>query len=195
MRCLCWVVSLIATVTFGNASLISLEFTDSHICDQYYLSKVLRTRESHPIIIHLHLVGYLLKFNDIRVSYFDKNNNILSCDIYSQQIHQETSSCARKELHDNAMKEDMLILSSPIHSSGEYLEVCLVPDVPDLNFTNVSQPTQSPTSKSRISAPTHPFMSTQAILIPLILFSLIAFGGLSYYFQLYRHLPFCAKPR
>jgi hypothetical protein len=187
--------------TFLSITLFVAPFESSHlsfkflkdVCEDSLLNNKHQT---------LHLSTPNRRFLAFTLTHFDMNSKPINCEIYQSNSHQSElfPQCERKDISSLYSLDDELEI--PFHSdqSGGSLQICLIPDIIDMdinstNSTSPRQPTPSPSSKTTISAPTHPFMSTQAILIPLIFFAIITFGGLSYHFELYRHLPFCSKPR
>jgi hypothetical protein len=171
---------------------LSFTFTDA-ICERSAIQEDMKN-----VDILFVISGQLIS-QAVRVSQISKDLQVINCVDYGEGNGKLPSSqCERKEVI--FVRKEQLGVSFLTHSSGKYLEVCLLPDILDMNSTNSSksEPTSAPSIGTRVidlSGHPHPFMSTQAILIPLIFFALIVFGGLSYHFELYRHLPYCAKPR
>jgi hypothetical protein len=197
MKLVRWVISSFLSVTLAESSSLSFQFHQNN-CDDAPLSShdELTTGD---LILHLSSPRRLLPFT---ITQFDQNFKAIKCQIYESdyRLSQRFPDCERKGLSADFVDEMEIPFRS--HNSRGSLQICLIPSISDseTNSTNSTSqplptPPPSPSSKTTISAPTHPFMSTQAILIPLIFFAIIAFGGLSYHFELYRHLPFCSKPR
>lgn len=139
---------------------------------------------------------------ELFITQLNENSEIISCIYYyMNNLNEVIINDCQRVLIENYLSTNsfqLMNISFHINIGSRILDVCIIPDIPDDNTLNTSlptiDPTPSPTIKSHLSASSHPFMSTQSILIPLIFFSLIAFGGISYHFELYRYLPM-SKPR
>jgi hypothetical protein len=178
-------------VILCESSLLSFIFNDE-ICQRLVIQE-----EMENVELRFLVSGQRIS-RGIIVSQIADDSQVINCLVYGVGNDQLSSQCQRKEVV--FLRRELLEVSFLTDHTGRYLELCLIPDVTEPNTTNTSKPEPSlaPSTETRIidiSGPTHPFMSTQAILIPLIFFALIAFGGVSYHFELYRHLPYCAKPR